>query len=353
MAENAMRRRAAPPSSSSRRVDRLRAGKKHLAWLSHLVTLFLVVILLGSLFVGYGLINNRWYHILVIEGGSMEPTLHWGDALVITRPPDELKPGMIVTMSVEGKLVTHRVISVDPLVTKGDANSSPDHWRPEQIKVVGVVAFRLPKLGWALERLRLAAGASSNAFFASSDSVVGGVEAAAVFSSSDDSGLDNTEHNAPADGLTSKPESDLEAYPDVGPVLVEDGSWTVIVSIFADESQALQLGADLDRDGFSPTVLDSSYFPDLPSDRWTVCLGGFPGRAEAELFAQYLQELGYLDSRQAQLTVPQEGGASLSPETEPAAPESGNVTPEEPIHDLLIPGESQPQPPEDPIAAVS
>ena len=61
----------------------------------------------------------------------MEPAIHWGDMLVVAKPPAQLEPGMIVTMNVEGRLVTHRVVSVNPLVTKGDANENPDRWQAQ------------------------------------------------------------------------------------------------------------------------------------------------------------------------------------------------------------------------------
>jgi signal peptidase I len=128
----------------------------------------LVLILCFGVFIGYGLVDNRWYHVLTVEGGSMEPTIGWGDLIVITKPPEELKPGMIVTMQVKDKIVTHRVLQVDPLITQGDANGAPDAWESEDVRVVGVVRFSVPSLGRLLDTIHLA-GLGSNAWFRDSD----------------------------------------------------------------------------------------------------------------------------------------------------------------------------------------
>jgi signal peptidase I len=169
----------------------LKRRRKAGAWLSQLATLVLIGTFLFAVFVGYGLVNNRWYHVVVIEGGSMQPALSAGDALVITPPPEKLEPGMIVTMNIEGQLVTHRVVSVTPFVTKGDANSANDQWEQEKIEVVGIVRFKLPKFGWLLQKLRLADSLSSHAYLTSRDKISGQLEAGANFQTAE-SALDPT-----------------------------------------------------------------------------------------------------------------------------------------------------------------
>lgn len=111
---------------------------------------FAVVLVLAVL-VAYGtFIDNRWYKIVVIQGSSMEPTLSAGDAIVLTPPPDEIEPGMILTLEVDGKVVTHRVTEVRPdgtFVTKGDANEAADDFSGHHVRVVGEYRMRLPRLG--------------------------------------------------------------------------------------------------------------------------------------------------------------------------------------------------------------
>jgi signal peptidase I len=144
---------------------------------------------LFTLFIAYGLANNRWYHVLVVNGGSMEPVIHWGDAVVITRPPHELRPGMIITMEVEGQLVTHRVIATHPLVTKGDANSAPDQWKGSQVRVVGQVRFTLPKLGQVMRRLHVALGDLTGSYFHSRAVAPGMISAASRSSATEASAV--------------------------------------------------------------------------------------------------------------------------------------------------------------------
>ena len=120
--------------------------------------------------------NNRWYHVLAVDGGSMQPAIGQGDLIVITKPPKQLKPGMIVTMQVKDKIVTHRVLQVDPLVTQGDANGVPDTWQAEDVRVVGVVRFWVPKLGRLLQKAQLP-GFASGAWFRSKEVLSGEVSA--------------------------------------------------------------------------------------------------------------------------------------------------------------------------------
>lgn len=114
----------------------------------------LALALLAAAFVAYGtVVDNRWYKIVAIEGASMEPALSAGDAIVITRSPERLEPGMIVVLEVEGRLVTHRVVTVrrdGTFATRGDANEYVDDWSGLDVRVAGVVRGHVPLLGRAL-----------------------------------------------------------------------------------------------------------------------------------------------------------------------------------------------------------
>lgn len=96
--------------------------------------------------------------------GSMRPAFAPGDA-ILTRPVavSALHPGMVVVFVPPGHQTAfaHRIVSVSGtpshpvLVTKGDANPAPDHWRvrlstPTITQVVGSV----PKVGYPLTWLR-------------------------------------------------------------------------------------------------------------------------------------------------------------------------------------------------------
>lgn len=95
-----------------------------------------------------------------VRSGSMTPAIETGD-VVVTRPisPLDARVGDIVTFvdpEGTGKLFSHRVQSVRVLgeevafVTRGDANTSTEHWRVPASGSVGRVVYRIPKVGYAL-----------------------------------------------------------------------------------------------------------------------------------------------------------------------------------------------------------
>jgi signal peptidase len=108
------------------------------------------------------------YERYVLEGGSMEPTIHRG-SLVFDEvvPLAELKRGDVITFVPAGgrRPVTHRIIEVTTQArggrvvrTKGDANPTPD-LRPYELGGTeqARVSFSVPYLGWmfmALEHPR-------------------------------------------------------------------------------------------------------------------------------------------------------------------------------------------------------
>jgi signal peptidase I len=134
-ASNVVRTRRLAWRSASRRAGQVVAA---------LVIVFLV-------FVGYGaFVDNRWYKVVSVEGASMEPTIDEGDAIVLRPPPAQVEEGMILTLEVEGRIVTHRVVEVrddGTFVTKGDANAAADDFTGLDVRIVGRYWMRLPELG--------------------------------------------------------------------------------------------------------------------------------------------------------------------------------------------------------------
>lgn len=97
---------------------------------------------------------------LTVLSGSMEPTIHVGDIVVVRQiPAASARVGDIVTFrdpTDADKLITHRVRKVslaDGVVafeTKGDANSSIERWKVGNDGTIGLVMYRVPKLGYIL-----------------------------------------------------------------------------------------------------------------------------------------------------------------------------------------------------------
>lgn len=100
------------------------------------------------------------FRSFTVRSGSMTPAIETGD-VVVTKPisPLAARVGDVVTFvdpEGTGKLFSHRVQSVQPVgdevafVTRGDANTSTEHWRVPAAGSIGRVAYRIPKIGYAL-----------------------------------------------------------------------------------------------------------------------------------------------------------------------------------------------------------
>lgn len=120
--------------------------------------------ILGAL--GFG--RALGYNALTVVSGSMEPRIHVGDVVVNeTVAPLRARVGDVVSFRDprrQSKLVTHRVrrIRVDGervfFVTKGDANSGTERWNVDLDGGIGIVRWRLWKVGYALAWMRSPAG---------------------------------------------------------------------------------------------------------------------------------------------------------------------------------------------------
>jgi signal peptidase len=118
----------------------------------------LVILVLSLLFVGYGVgVNNKFYKLLVVTSGSMEPTFAPGDLIMIVRmDPKQAKVGDITTfMTEDGSILTHRIVEIKTngeVITKGDANKTVDFWNNNWkfVKVETKYVFNIPKLGYVV-----------------------------------------------------------------------------------------------------------------------------------------------------------------------------------------------------------
>lgn len=89
------------------------------------------------------------YSILEVVTGSMEPTIHVGDIIVISTKEENYQESDIVTFyDVDGSFVTHRIVSINgtEMVTKGDNNNTEDE-PIEMDKIVGKYLFKITGAG--------------------------------------------------------------------------------------------------------------------------------------------------------------------------------------------------------------
>ncbi len=156
-------------------------------WTSRLIQIQLKIILtyfiLVLVFLAYGMLPNRWYHIFYTYSGSMLPTFAAGDLIVITPPPARLLPGQVITLNVNGQLVTHRLLRIEAdgrLVTKGDNNPAADDWGNLPVKLIGLYRFRIPYLGYLSRITTFMKPIGSGAWFNSNDSIPVSISTAGV-----------------------------------------------------------------------------------------------------------------------------------------------------------------------------
>ncbi len=118
------------------------------------------VCLLALLLLATALLGNAaGYRELIDRSASMSPAINPGDLLLVHAAPAlSVEPGAIVTFNdaaLEGRLVTHRVISVRRLsghlefLTRGDANAAPERWSVPRQGTIGVIRARIPLIGRA------------------------------------------------------------------------------------------------------------------------------------------------------------------------------------------------------------
>ena len=93
-----------------------------------------------------------------IASDSMYPALKKGDAIIIEEVTDKnintIRKNMIVAFEEDGKIITHRIISIELeegeeyIITKGDNNPSKDVTKKKKNDIIGIVRLRIPFLGY-------------------------------------------------------------------------------------------------------------------------------------------------------------------------------------------------------------
>ena len=119
---------------------------------------------LGGLFLAVSVPYLFGQRSLTVLSGSMEPQLDVGDVVVVDQvPPLEVRVGDIVTFrdpDDASRLITHRVREIDvdgtevAFVTKGDANTSVEHWKVTTDGTIGRVRYHVWRLGYLMFWIR-------------------------------------------------------------------------------------------------------------------------------------------------------------------------------------------------------
>lgn len=133
---------------------------KVLKWIGRAVTVVLVLILCANLytivcrsFLGVQMPTVFGYSNAVVVSGSMEPTIHVNDMIIVHAQKD-YQVGDIVTYLPKESVtpVTHRIVEKngDKVTTQGDANNGADP-EIEAEQIVGKVVTTIPRIGAAIE----------------------------------------------------------------------------------------------------------------------------------------------------------------------------------------------------------
>jgi len=130
---------------------KIKVLKKAVYWL-----VLAVLFLIGGLVAASTFNIPGSYKFLVVQSGSMEPTIK-RMGIVVVKPAEEYQKGEIVTVADPADpriTVTHRIFDIEEteeeklFVTKGDANDSPDSERARKEQVLGKVILTVPYLGY-------------------------------------------------------------------------------------------------------------------------------------------------------------------------------------------------------------
>lgn len=126
--------------------------------LINLILDFFIVILAGVLLIAVynnvqiNILGNSYssfmgYSLFEVQTGSMEPEISAGDWIIVKNQKD-YEPNDVVTFSVDGEFVTHRIVQKygDTFVTQGDANNAKDEPITKE-QIVGEEIKTLPTLG--------------------------------------------------------------------------------------------------------------------------------------------------------------------------------------------------------------
>lgn len=123
-----------------------------------ILSTILVIILVFNVYnficikvLGHDLATINGYAMLEVVSGSMEPTIHKGDMIIIDTKARYYKDKDIITFyDKEGSFVTHRILSIDlengTMVTKGDNNNTKDA-ESSLTNVVGKYVTKLTGIG--------------------------------------------------------------------------------------------------------------------------------------------------------------------------------------------------------------
>ncbi len=124
--------------------------KKPIVLTSYIITTLIIVVMV------YFTSGYFHYYAVAVVSGSMEPTIHIGDVVIVEKVEDnydKLKIGEVLVFNYEGVTIVHRIVNIIEdnghyyFYTKGDANNAPDNFTLTEKNVVGITNLKIPMIG--------------------------------------------------------------------------------------------------------------------------------------------------------------------------------------------------------------
>lgn len=109
------------------------------------------------------------YELYTVLSGSMEPGISVNSVIYVKKcSPETITKGDVITFNLESNTTlveTHRVVDInseeDFFTTKGDANAAEDVTPVAFDRLIGVVKFHIPYLGFLAQYINSAEGIAS------------------------------------------------------------------------------------------------------------------------------------------------------------------------------------------------
>lgn len=133
---------------------------------------FLGIFVVALIFTAAGNLNViGGYKSLLVQSGSMEPTIMTGDVVITARSLNYRINDVVTFNDSEGYITTHRLTEIkedepeEQYMTKGDANRVQDSEAVAKNQIIGKVVLVVPKFGYFISFVRSPGGMVIFIFF--------------------------------------------------------------------------------------------------------------------------------------------------------------------------------------------
>ena len=143
-------------------IDSINKRKKNIEIIQKILGIILIIMIYNMIliFISSDNLNNGvglfGYKACIITSSSMEPSIYYGDVVVIKECKEkELQTGDVITFKQNQEVITHRILKIEEnqqngektYITKGDNNNIEDTEKITYSKIEGKCVLTIPYLG--------------------------------------------------------------------------------------------------------------------------------------------------------------------------------------------------------------